>query len=59
MTGAEVTPEVTLVFEHRKAESNCCGAGLGILPGGRHYCQECGEPCQRILSDPVEVTARG
>lgn len=55
-----VQPQFTAVLAHRKASSGCCGAplNLGGEPG-TFTCQECGQPCVRVLSDPAEVTARG
>jgi hypothetical protein len=60
MSELEVRPEITAVFAHRKASSDCCGAGLGLPDSGRYYvCKDCGQPCNRVLSDPTEVTAHG
>lgn len=55
-----VPVEVTVTGEQRKASSSCCGAKLN--PGGgpeTYLCRECGQPCERVLGDPVEVTAHG
>jgi len=56
----QVTPTVTAVLEHRKAQSGCCAAKLnpGAEPG-TFTCRECGQPCDRVLGDPVTVTAHG
>lgn len=55
-----VVPEITAVLEHRTASSSCCGAKLspGTVPGS-FTCRGCGESCERVMSDPVEVTAHG
>ena len=58
MSELVVRPEVTLTFEHRKASSACCGALLDPGPEPETFlCRECGQPCERVLGDPVEVTA--
>ena len=59
MSDSEVRPEVTAVFEHRKASSDCCAAGLGVSDTGAWWCRACGRACGRVLGDPVEVTAHG
>lgn len=59
MSTAEVDPEATLVFEHRVALSGCHGARLALAGDGGYLCVACDQPCQRVLSDPVEVTAHG
>jgi hypothetical protein len=55
-----VQPEITATLEHRKASSSCHGALLdpGLQPG-TYACQECGQPCERRLGEPVTVTASG
>lgn len=55
-----VRPQLTAVLAHRKASSSCCGALLdpGMEPEA-YLCRGCGQPCARVLSDPVEVTAHG
>lgn len=61
MTGPLVIrPVLTAVLAHRKASSSCCGAKLN--PGseaGTYSCRECSQPCERVLSEPREVTAHG
>lgn len=55
-----VQPVLTAVLEHRKASSGCCGAKLAPGPEpGTFTCRGCGKPCERVLGDPVEVTAHG
>lgn len=60
-----VRPVLTAVLAHRKASSSCCAAPLNIArpaaDGGEPdwLCTACGQPCQRVLGDPVEVTAHG
>lgn len=61
MSGSlNIQPVITATLEHRKASSGCCGAKLnpGAEPGS-FLCRECGQPCDRVMSDPVEVTAHG
>ena len=44
----------------RRASSGCCGAKLS--PGGTpgtFTCRGCGQPCERVLSAPEEVTLHG
>jgi hypothetical protein len=51
---------MTVKLAKRTASSNCHGAKL--VPGaepGSFICRQCGQPCERVLSDPVEVTAGG
>lgn len=59
---AQVEVQAHAVLHHRKAESSCHGAKLMRLPqGGEHAfeCLECGQPCERVLSEPREVHAHG
>jgi len=58
--GLAVVPVIKATGEHRKASSSCHGALLnpGAEPG-TFTCRECGEPCERVLSDPEEVTFHG
>lgn len=55
-----VRPVITATLEQRKASSACHGAklDLGAEPG-TFACRECGQPCERRMGDPVEVTAHG
>ena len=55
-----VRPEFTVTLAKRTASSACCGAKLnpGAEPG-TFTCRACGHPCERVLSGPEEVTARG
>jgi hypothetical protein len=60
VTGIQVTPRVTAVFEHRKASSGCCGSLLAPAAApGAFTCRGCGQPCDRVLSEPTEVTVHG
>lgn len=60
-----VRPVLTAVLEHRRASSSCCAAPLGIAaPAGgggepAWLCTACERPCDRVLADPVEVSAHG
>lgn len=55
-----VRPQITAVLEHRKASSSCCGAKLRPAHVPQAFeCCACGQACERVLSDPVEVTAYG
>lgn len=58
--GLTVRPVITAVLEKRSASSGCHGAklNLGSVPGS-FTCQECGQPCERVMSAPEEVTAHG
>lgn len=58
--GLLVQPEFRVTAEKRTASSGCCGAKLrpGASPGS-FECRGCGEPCERVLSGPEEVTFRG
>jgi Zn finger protein HypA/HybF involved in hydrogenase expression len=51
---------VTVTMAKRTASSACCGAKLnpGAEPG-TFTCRACGQPCERVLSGPEEVTAHG
>ena len=53
-----VEPEFRVTLAKRTASSSCCGAKLN--PGAQpeaFTCRACGAPCERVLSDPEEVTA--
>lgn len=62
----DVTPSMAGAASVRKASSSCCGAPLTLLAPGQHSitdprdpqfgCTSCGRPCDRVLSDPEEVT---
>jgi hypothetical protein len=56
----EIRPEFRVTLAKRTASSDCHGAKLdrGTEPG-TFTCRECGQPCERVLSDPEEVTAHG
>lgn len=62
-----VVPVVRATAAVRRASSSCCGAGLSIrpdatgTPDGPAYfaCRACGQPCDRVLSDPEEVELHG
>lgn len=56
----QVRPVITVTLAHRIASSDCCGVRLGPGPEpGIFTCQACGEPCDRVMSEPREVIARG
>jgi hypothetical protein len=62
VSGLDAQPQITATFELRRAESSCCGAGLGVIPGDdspRWSCRACGNECARVLGEPQEVTAHG
>lgn len=55
-----VRPVITATLEHRKASSSCHGALLDPGPVPETYaCRQCGQPCERVMGGPVEVTAHG
>jgi hypothetical protein len=57
-----VRPEFRAVLAHRVASSDCCGAKLDAVAadfGPAFTCRGCGEPCERVLSEPEEVTVHG
>jgi len=63
-----VRPVITATLAQQKASSSCHGAKLnlarvlepGEVPGdGDWLCRECGQPCERVMSDPEEVTLHG
>lgn len=60
MSGLNITPRIEATAQIRRASSACCGARLdpGAEPG-TFTCQQCGQPCERVLSAPEEVTFRG
>ena len=44
----------------RRASSSCCGAKLNPGAGPETFtCRECGQACERVMSEPEEVTIRG
>jgi hypothetical protein len=65
MAGLNVRPMMTATLAKRTASSNCCGARLMMrptgerAPGARFACRRCGQPCQRVLSEPEVTTAHG
>jgi hypothetical protein len=55
-----IKPEFTVTLAHRSASSGCCAAKLNPGPEpGTFTCRACGQPCERVLSGPEEVTAHG
>lgn len=53
----DVRPVLTAVLEHRTASSSCCGAKLNPGPAlGAFACRSCGQPCERAMSEPREIT---
>lgn len=59
--GLAVMPVITGTAALRKAASACHGAPLNrATPGVDEFtCRECGEPTERVLSDPEEVSFSG
>jgi hypothetical protein len=56
----DVQPVFRVTLAKRTASSSCCGAKLLQGSGvGKFSCRQCGGPCDRVLSDPEEVTAGG
>jgi hypothetical protein len=53
-----VSPWFEVKLAKRTASSSCCSAKLNAAAPG-FTCRECGQPCERVLSAPEEVTARG
>lgn len=56
-----VQPEFRATLAIRKASSSCCGAKLRVAGDTtQHYeCVACDQPCDRVLSEPEEVTLHG
>jgi len=56
----EVEPRFQVTLAKRTASSSCCAAKLdrGAI-AGMFTCRACGKPCDRVLSEPEEVTAGG
>jgi len=53
-----IRPKITATLTHRTASSDCHGARLNPGPTpGTFTCRTCDQPCDRILSEPEEVTA--
>ncbi len=59
--GLTVRPQVEATAEVRRASSSCCGAKLKVAGDVTQSfaCRVCGQPCDRVLSEPEEVTFRG
>lgn len=58
--GLAVRPVLTAVLAHRTASSACCGAKLNPGPAlGTFACRSCGQPCERVMSAPQEITVTG
>lgn len=58
--GLAIQPRIEGTGQVRRAASDCCGAKLN--PGeqpGTFTCRECGQPCDRVMSAPEEVTLHG
>ena len=55
-----VRPQFEVRAQVRRASSACCGAKLnpGAAPES-FTCRACGQPCERVMSGPEEVTLRG
>jgi hypothetical protein len=56
-----VTPQVTAVAVHQRAESACCAAPLDrVTPGAEEFtCQECGQPTDLVHGAPVYIPVTG
>lgn len=55
-----VQPRLEGTAEFRRASSSCCGEKLN--PGGEpgtFTCRGCGQPCDRVMGDPQEVSLHG
>lgn len=58
--GLAIVPEIKATGVYQKASSGCHGALLDPGPEPETFtCRECGEPCERVLGDPEEVTFHG
>lgn len=65
MDGITIRPVIRADGEVRRATSACHGAKLDVLqdviPGAEMpaamtwLCRECGEPCERVMSEPEKV----
>jgi hypothetical protein len=60
----DVKPVFRVTLAKRTASSSCCGAKLRDARGPGeaaplYVCVACGNACDRVLSDPEEVTAGG
>jgi len=55
-----VQPVFEVTAEVRRASSACCGAKLNPGDAPESFtCRGCGQPCERVLSGPEEVTLHG
>jgi len=56
-----VQPVFEVTAEVRRASSACCGSKLNVSGNVTQYyvCRGCGQPCERVLSGPEEVTLHG
>lgn len=63
MDALTIIPEFSATAAVRRASSGCHGAKLDLAPGeppgSAFTCRECGQPCERVLSGPEEVTFHG
>ncbi len=58
--GLIIQPQFRAEGRVRRASSDCCGAKLSPGPEPRTFtCRACGQPCERVLSEPGEVTLHG
>lgn len=61
--GLAIQPRIEGTGQVRRASSGCCGAKLNVAgePGETQHwtCRECGQPCDRVMSAPEEVTLHG
>jgi hypothetical protein len=55
-----VKPEFRATARIKRASSSCCAAKLNPGPERRTFtCRNCGQPCDRVMSEPEEVILRG
>ena len=64
MDSLDVKVSIRGTGQLRRASSGCHGALLDTGPGHTPekpawLCRECGQPCDRIMSEPEEVELRG
>ena len=58
--GLAVKPVIRAAGQLRRASSSCCEARLNPGPEPETFtCRACGQPCDRVLGPPEEVTLNG